>query len=259
MRAAANRISLILEFSMTAAEFPATVAEQSISAPALAKYIDHTLLRAEATQAEVLRVCDEAVAYGFHAVCVNGRWVSLVADRLHDTPVQVAGVVSLPLGASTTKIKAAEAHDAVFAGADEIDMVADLAAIIEGDARYLLHQLMTVLKVCRTMRPAVLLKVIIESAVLTHDQKVFACRIAQQAGVDYVKTSTGFHPAGGATVEDVRLMKENAPRCKVKAAGGIKTAQQAIAMLSAGADRIGTSAGVAIVEEVREHGRGVRQ
>ena len=233
--------------------------EQGAAAPDLAKYIDHTLLKAEATRTDVLRVCDEAVAYGFHAVCVNDRWLSLVADRLQETPVQVAGVVSLPLGADTTKIKAAQAQDAIYAGADEIDMVADLAAIIEGDARYLLDQLMTVMRVCRVMRPAVLLKVIIESAALTHEQKVFACQIAQQAGVDYVKTSTGYHPAGGATVEDVRLMKESAPRCKVKAAGGIKTAQQAIAMLSAGADRIGTSAGVAIIEEVREHDRAIRQ
>ena len=109
------------------------------------------------------------------------------------------------------------------------------------------------------MRPPVLLKVIIESAALTHEQKVFACQMAEKAGVDYVKTSTGYHPAGGATVEDVRLMKETAPKCRVKAAGGIKTAQQALAMLNAGADRIGTSAGVAIIEEVREHGRGIRQ
>jgi deoxyribose-phosphate aldolase len=240
-------------------ESEVSAVEQVAAVKDLAKYIDHTLLKAEATQTEVLQRCEEAVAYGFHAVCVNGRWLAVVADRLQETPIQVAGVVSLPLGADTTKIKAAQAQDAIYAGADEIDMVADLAAIIEGDARYLLHQLMTVLKVCRTMRPPVLLKVIIESAALTHEQKIFACQIAEQAGVDYVKTSTGLHPAGGATVEDVRLMKEAAPRCKVKAAGGIKTAHQALAMLNAGADRIGTSAGVAIVEEIRAHDRGIRQ
>jgi deoxyribose-phosphate aldolase len=244
---------------MMPSEPQVSAVEQVMTAPDVAQRIDHTLLRAEATQPEILRLCDEAVAYGFHAVCVNDRWLPLVADRLHDTPVQVAGVVSLPLGADTTKVKAAQAKDAIYAGADEIDMVADLAAIIEGDARYLLHQLMTVLRVCRTMRPPVLLKVIIESAALTHDQKVFACQVAQEAGVDYIKTSTGYHPAGGATVEDVKLMKESAPRCKVKAAGGIKTAQQALALLSAGADRIGTSAGVAIIEEMREHDRGIRQ
>ena len=225
----------------------------------IARRIDHTLLRAEATRAEILRLCDEAATYGFHAVCVNGRWLSLAADRLQGTAVAVAGVVSFPLGADTTKVKVAQAQDAIYAGADEIDMVADLAAIIEGDAKYLLHQLMSVLKACRTMRPPVMLKVIIESAALTTEQKVFACQVAQQAGVDFIKTSTGFHPAGGATVEDVALMKQTAPGCRIKAAGGIKTAQQAIAMLNAGADRIGTSASVAIIEEIREHERGIRQ
>lgn len=216
----------------------------------IAGYIDHTLLKAEATHEEILRVCDEAVTWGFHSVCVNGRWVSLAAERLYGTKVKVAGVVSLPLGADTTKIKAAAAREAIDAGADEIDMVADLAAIIEGDGKYLLHQLRSVLKECRSMRPPVLLKVIIESAALTREQKVFACQVAQQAGVDFVKTSTGLHPAGGATVEDVRLIKETSYPCRVKASGGIKTAQQAMAMLEAGADRIGTSAGVQIMQEL---------
>ncbi len=220
----------------------------------VARCTDCTLLKAEATQAEILRRCDEAVTYGLHAVCINARWVSAAADRLQETAVAVAAVVSFPLGADTTKVKVAQAQDAIYTGADEIDMVADLAAIIEGDAKYLLHQLMSVVKACRTMRPPVLLKVVIESAALTTEQKIFACRIAEQAGVDFLETSTGFHPAGGATVEDVRLMRETAPRCKIKAAGGITTAQQAIVMLDAGAERIGTSAGVVIIEEIRAHG-----
>jgi deoxyribose-phosphate aldolase len=220
----------------------------------IARRIDHTLLKAEATRAEILRLCDEAVTHGFHAICVSPRWVSAAADHLQGTAVAVCSVISFPLGTDTTKIKVAQAQDAIYAGADEIDMVADLAAIIEGDSRYLLHQLMSVLKACRTMRPAVLLKVIIESAALTSEQKIFACQVAEQAGVDFVKTSTGFHPAGGATIEDVALMKQAAPHCRVKASGGIKTAQQAVAMLTAGADRIGTSAGVAIVQEIRDHG-----
>ena len=236
-----------------------TAHESQITSSSVATRIDHTLLKAEATQAEILRLCEEAVSHGFHAVCVNGRWVSTAADRLQGTSVAVCTVVGFPLGAGTTKAKVAETQDAIHAGADEIDVVADLAAIVEGDARYLLHQLMSVLRACRTIRPPVLLKTIIESAALTHDQKVFACEIAQQAGVDFLKTSTGFHAAGGATVEDVALMKQTAPRCRIKASGGIKTAQQAIAMLEAGADRIGTSAGVAIVEELREHDRGIRQ
>ena len=220
----------------------------------VARRIDHTLLKATATREEILRLCDEAVTHGFHAVCFNSRWVSVAADRLQGTAVAVCTVVSFPLGADTTKVKVAQTQDAIYAGADEIDVVADLAAIIEGDAKYLLHQLMSVMKACRTMRPPVLLKVIIESAALTTEQKVFACEIAQQAGVDFLKTSTGFHPAGGATVEDVALMKQAAPRCRIKASGGIKTAEQAIAMLNAGADRIGTSAGVAIVEGASSHG-----
>jgi deoxyribose-phosphate aldolase len=221
----------------------------------VARAIDHTLLKAEATREEILRLCDEAQTYGFHAVCVNGRWVSVVADRVHGTSVRVAGVVSLPLGADTTRIKAAQAREAIYDGADEIDMVADLAAIIEGDGRYLLHQLQSVRAVCRAMRPPVLLKVIIESAALTREQKVFACQVAQQAGVDFIKTSTGFHSAGGATVEDVRLIRETAPSCRIKAAGGIKTAQQATAFLAAGAERIGTSAGVQIMKELQSAGR----
>jgi deoxyribose-phosphate aldolase len=222
----------------------------AMSGKDIAGTIDHTLLKAEATREEILRLCDEAVAWGFHAVCVNGRWVSTAAERLFGTKVKIAAVVGFPLGADTTKIKAAQAREAIDAGADEIDMVADLAAILEADASYLLYQLRSVLKECRSMRPPVLLKVIIESAALTQEQKVFACQIARQAGVDFIKTSTGMHPAGGATAEDVRLIKETAPGCKVKASGGIKTAQQALAMLEAGADRIGTSAGVQIMQEL---------
>ncbi len=217
----------------------------------LASFIDHTLLDATATSGRIEKLCDEAEEYGFHTVCVNGRWVNFAAEKLAKSKVGVGGVVSLPLGADTTKVKVTQAKEAVFAGADEIDMVADLAAIIEGDEKYLLHQLRSVLKVCRSMRPAVLLKVIIESAALNQEQKVFACRIAQEAGVDFVKTSTGLNPAGGATVEDIRLMVEAAPNCKVKAAGGIRTAEQAVEMIRAGAKRIGTSSSVKIIEEFK--------
>jgi len=173
----------------------------------------------------------------------------MAAERLFGTKVKTVAVVGFPLGADTTKVKVAGARDVINAGADEIDVVADLAAIMEADANYLLHQLRSVLRECRSMRPPVLMKVIIESAALTGEQKVFACQIAQQAGVDFIKTSTGLHPAGGATVEDVRLIKETAPSCKVKASGGIKTAQQALAMLEGGADRLGTSSGVHIMVE----------
>jgi len=223
-----------------------------ISDKELAGRIDHTLLNATATSEQIKQLCEEAKTYGFHSVSVNPRWVGLAAEQLHGSKVAVGGVVSLPLGADSTKIKVAQAKDAIFAGADEIDMVADLAAIIEGDSQYLFAQLQAVLKVCRSMRPPVVLKVIIESAALNHEQKLFACRIAQDVGVDFVKTSTGMNPAGGATVEDIKLMKETAPNCKIKAAGGIRTAKQALEMLEAGADRIGTSAGVQIINEFRE-------
>jgi len=189
-----------------------------ISDKELTGFIDHTLLDAMATKEQIEQLCQEAIDFGFHTVCVNPRWVPLVADCLHNTKVKVGSVVSLPLGADTTKIKVAQAKDVIFAGADEIDMVADLAAIIEGDSRYLSNQLQAVLKVCRSMRPVVVLKVIIESAALSREQKIFACQIADRCRVDFIKTSTGLHPAGGATVEDVKLIKEAAPSCKVKAA-----------------------------------------
>lgn len=217
----------------------------------LAQVIDQTLLAATTTSEQIRQLCREARLYGFCAVSVNPRWLSLAADELHGSGMKVGGVVSLPLGADSTKIKVAQTKEAIFDGADEIDMVADLAAIIDDDSPYLSHQIAAVLKVCRSMRPPVLLKVIIESAALTDEQKIFACQIADRCGVDFVKTSTGMNPAGGATIEDVRLMKESAPNCRVKAAGGIRTAAQALAMLEAGAERIGTSSGVKIVDEFR--------
>jgi len=223
----------------------------SISQEELAGRIDHTLLKATATSEQIKQLCQEAKEYGFCAVSVNLRWVPLAADQLHGSKVKVGGVVSLPLGADSTKIKVAQAKEAIFAGADEVDMVADLAAIIEGDSKYLTKQLQSVLEVCRSMRPAVLLKVIIESAALAREQKIFACEIADKCGVDFIKTSTGMHPAGGATVEDVKLMKETAPNCKIKAAGGIRTAKQAVEFLDAGAERIGTTSAVQIINEFR--------
>ncbi|MCP4261152.1 MAG: deoxyribose-phosphate aldolase [Planctomycetes bacterium] len=225
--------------------------EYQISEKELAYRIDHTLLDAAATKEHIEQLCEEAKSFGFHTVCVNSRWLALIAERLHNTKVKVGGVVSLPLGANTTKIKVAQAKEAVFAGADEIDMVADLAAIIAGDTKYLHNQFQAVLKICRSMRPAVIFKVIIESAALNRDQKIFACQVAQMCSVDFVKTSTGMNPAGGATIEDIKLMKETAPNCRIKAAGGIKTAQQALEMLEAGAERIGTSSGVQIINEFR--------
>ena len=217
----------------------------------LADRIDHTLLSSTATSDQIKRLCKEAKNYGFCTVFVNPRWIALAAEELHGCKTGVGSVVSFPLGADSTKIKVAQAEDYIFAGADEIDMVADLAAIIEGDKKYLSNQLRAVLKACRSMKPSVCLKVIIEAAVLTNEQKIFACRVADKVGVDFVKTSTGMNPAGGAAVEDVKLMKEYAPHCKIKASGGIRTAKQSLEMLNAGADRIGTSSGVQIINEFR--------
>ena len=223
----------------------------TLSLEQLADCIEHTLLSATATHEQIKQLCHQAMTFGFHSVCVNGRWIPLAAEMLAGSKVAVGAVVSLPLGADSTKIKVAQAKDVIFSGADEVDMVADLAAIIEGDTKYLSNQLREVLKVCRSMRPAVVLKVIIESAALNIEQKIFACRLAQDVGVDFIKTSTGLHPAGGATVEDIKLMKETAPNCKIKAAGGIRTAKQAVEMLEAGAERIGTSSSIKIVTEFK--------
>ena len=231
-------------------ETQAPVEQMSISAAEIAKHIDHTLLKADATHAQVLKLCDEAKTYGFHAVCVNGRWVSVAADRLHGSGVKVVAVVGFPLGSETTKIKVAQTKEAISAGADEIDMAADLAAIIDEDGRYLLRQLQAVLNVCRSMRPPVALKAIVESASLTTEQKTFACRAAEQVGVDFISTAAGLTPTGDAPAEDVALMRETAPRCKVKAAG-IQTAVQAVAVLEAGAERIGTSCAMRIMDELK--------
>lgn len=218
----------------------------------LAQSIDHTLLNPFATREQIQTLCEQAREHAFCSVCIGPRWVSLAADLLVDSPVKVATVIGFPLGFETTRIKVQQAKDAIFDGADEIDMVADLAAIIEQDAGLLTHQLTSVLKICRHMRPAVTLKVIIESAALTQDQIVFACEICNLAQVDFVKTSTGFHAAGGATVEAVTLMKTYAPHCQVKASGGIRTLDQALAMLQAGATRLGTSASVDLMQAVTQ-------
>jgi deoxyribose-phosphate aldolase len=217
----------------------------------LAAVIDHTLLAATASEDEIAALCNEAKEWGFASVCVNPRWVSLAADLLEGTKVNVCSVISFPFGTDTTKMKAGAAEDVIFDGADEVDMVADLAAIRAGDHNYLTHELREVLAVCREIRPAAVLKVILETAALEEGQKRRACRTCAAAGVDFIKTSTGFHSSGGATVADVRLLKQEGAPCKVKASGGIRTVGAAMAMLEAGADRLGCSASVAIVSEFK--------
>ncbi len=221
----------------------------------LAGYFDHTLLSASATSADIRRICDEAIRYHFATVCINPRWISLASDLLHGKGVGVCSVVGFPLGAELPRIKAIEAEAAILAGADEIDMVADLAAILEGDSDRLSQEMTAVLKVCRSMRPAVPLKMIVESAALNEAQLAFVCQIANRLGVDFLKTSTGLHPAGGATIQAVRFMATAAPKCKIKAAGGIRSADQALAMIEAGAARLGSSSCVQIVRQFDESKR----
>lgn len=215
---------------------------------ALAARIDHTLLRPEATPADIDRVCAEALRYGCAAVCVNPIYVARAAARLAGTPVKVATVVGFPLGASLTAAKVAEAALALGQGAQEIDMVLPVGLLKAGELAAVRADLQAVIAVCHAA--GALCKVILETALLTPEEKVLAARLAVEAGADFVKTSTGFGP-GGATVEDVALLRRAVgPSIGVKAAGGIRTAEQAVAMIEAGADRLGTSATVAILEAV---------
>ena len=216
-----------------------------MNARELAKTIDHTLLKPEATAAQILKICEEAKEYGFASVCVNSARIPLVAEALKGTDVTPCAVVGFPLGAMLTAAKAAEAAEAVKAGAGEIDMVINIGAAKEGDWASVEADIAAVKAACGPAR----LKVIIEACLLTDEEKVKACEAAARANADFVKTSTGFSK-GGATVEDVRLMRKTVgPDIGVKAAGGIHNRAEALAMLEAGANRIGASAGIAIVTE----------
>lgn len=215
----------------------------------LAKYFDHTLLDPMAVADDIRRICNEALECGFYAVCVHPRWVDFAADILRSSGVKVVSVAGFPFGANLIKSTVAEAKAVIMQGADEVDIVADLASILSGDSTYLARQFAEILRVCRSMHPPVLLKVIIEAAALTPEQIQFVCGIAQRVGVDFLKTSTGFHKSGGARFDDVRLMAAAAPRCRIKAAGGIRTLADTLAVIEAGASRIGASASVSILSE----------
>lgn len=209
----------------------------------LASIIDHTLLKANATRDQIERLCDEAVANGFASVCVNSCWVAPAAERLAESPVKVCTVIGFPLGAMSTAAKAAEATCAVADGADELDMVINVGWLLAGETDAVREDISAVVEAARGR----CVKVILETCLLTPEQIQQACELSVEAGAAFVKTSTGFS-TGGATVEDVALMSRTvAGRCKVKASGGIHTAAEAQAMVDAGADRIGTSSGIAIV------------
>ena len=209
----------------------------------LAGMIDHTILKANATREQVERLCDEAVEHGFASVCVNSCWVALAAERLAATPIKVCTVIGFPLGAMSTAGKAAEATCAVADGADELDMVINVGWLLAGGDAAVRDDIAAVVSAARGR----CVKVILETCLLTDEQIVRACELSVEAGATFVKTSTGFS-TGGATVEDVALMRKAVgDRCRVKASGGIHNAAEAQAMVDAGADRIGTSSGIAIV------------
>ncbi|MDY3118603.1 MAG: deoxyribose-phosphate aldolase [Peptoniphilus sp.] len=211
----------------------------------LNEYIDHTLLNADATKDDVMRVIDEAEKYNFASVCLEPCWVALAAERLKDSPVKVCTVIGFPLGANTKTVKAFEAKEAVENGADEVDMVLNIGALKSGDDAAVLADM----KAVRNAARDALVKVILETCLLTDEEKKKACALAEEAGLDYVKTSTGFS-TGGATVEDVKLMREAVgDRMGVKASGGIRDTETAEAMIRAGASRIGASKSVAIIGE----------
>jgi len=211
----------------------------------VARYIDHTNLKAYASREDVVRLCEEAKRYGFYAVCVNPYRVKVAKEALRGTDVKVVSVIGFPLGATPTEVKVFEAEKAIEAGADELDMVINIGALKDGDLEYVKNDIASVVE--KAHASGVLVKVIIETCYLTDEEKVTACKLAMEAGADFVKTSTGFG-SGGATVEDVRLMKSVVgDKMGVKAAGGIRTYEQAVKMIEAGATRIGTSSGVSIV------------
>ena len=216
----------------------------SLTREELASYIDHTLLKPEASREQIRAVCNEAKQYHFASVCVNSCWVPLIAEELKGSGVSVCCVIGFPLGASLSSVKAFEAREAVAAGAQEIDMVINVGAVKSGDWELVREDIAAVNAAKGTAK----LKVIIETCLLTDEEKVRVCQIAKEVGADFVKTSTGFS-TGGATVHDVELMRKTVgPEMGVKASGGVRTLADALAMIEAGASRLGASAGVKIIE-----------
>jgi len=208
-------------------------------------YIDHTLLKQNATLDQILTLCAEAKQYQFASVCVNPGWATTCRDALKDTNVKVCVVIGFPLGATTTETKAFETHQALFNGADEFDMVINVGKLKDKDDTYVEDDIAAVVNAAGNKT----VKVIIETCLLSEEEKVRACQLAVKAKAHFVKTSTGFSTAG-ATVADVKLMKQAVQgKAKVKAAGGVRTMEDVKAMIEAGADRIGTSGGVALMTQ----------
>lgn len=210
--------------------------------------IDHTLLKPDATLSMITKLCDEAKQYHFASVCVQPCWVQYCADYLKETDVKICTVIGFPLGATTTTVKVFETKNAIENGADEIDMVINIGALKAGNEELVYKEIKDVVEASQNH----CVKVIIETCLLTDEEKRKVCELAVKAKATFVKTSTGFS-TGGATVEDVRLMKENVgDYCQVKASGGVRCFLDLEAMINAGASRIGTSAGVRIVKEIKQ-------
>lgn len=211
----------------------------------LAKYIDHTLLKPESTRADIARVCEEAKHYNTASVCVNPCWIGFVAEQLKGTDIKPCCVIGFPLGATLPEVKAYETAAAIRDGAKEVDMVINVGALRGAEFETVYEDIKAVVDAAAGKA---LVKVIIETCLLTDEEKVIACKLAKQAGADYVKTSTGFS-TGGAKVEDIRLMRETVgPEMGVKASGGVRTKADAEAMIAAGATRIGASSSRKIIE-----------
>ncbi|MBM7649989.1 deoxyribose-phosphate aldolase [Bacillus ectoiniformans] len=214
----------------------------------IAKTIDHTLLKADATKAEVETLCQEAKEYGFASVCVNPTWVAFAYEQLKGTEVKVCTVIGFPLGATTAEVKAFETKNAIENGAQEVDMVINIGALKDGDYETVQKDIQAV---TASAKGKALSKVIIETSLLNDEEKRKACEIAVSAGTDYVKTSTGFS-TGGATEADVRLMRNTVGQdIGVKASGGVRSQEDALTMIKAGATRIGASSGVKIVQGLK--------
>ncbi|QPB41537.1 deoxyribose-phosphate aldolase [Rodentibacter haemolyticus] len=209
---------------------------------ALAQYIDHTALTAEKTEQDIITLCNEAIQYGFYSVCINSGYIPLAKERLSGTNVKICTVVGFPLGANLTSVKVFETKEAIKAGATEIDMVINIGWIKSGKWDAVKQDILSVFESCA----GIPLKVILETCLLTKEEIVKACEICKAIGVAFVKTSTGFNK-GGATVEDVVLMKQTVGNIGVKASGGVRDTETALAMIKAGATRIGASAGIAII------------
>lgn len=211
----------------------------------IARMIDHTILKPEATEAEVIKLCKEAVEYNFASVCINPSMISVAANILEGTDVKVCTVIGFPLGATTTEVKAFETEDAIKKGATEVDMVINVGKLKDRDLAYVKEDIKAVVKAAGNKA---ITKVIIETCLLTDAEKVIACNLSKEAGADFVKTSTGFS-TGGATAADIKLMRETVgPDMGVKASGGVRSREDAELMIANGATRIGASASIAICE-----------